>query len=143
MIPRFRCHQGDGSGFSRPSVDDAGGFHRFQMKVYRRWGFYMHRLCDLSDRRGIPSLLGEGEDIVVDLILFGGQPVLQGHPLLSHRGRFAIPLFTSSLGRAVPVYHSIGKITNTCSNFFSHFPLTIKKHLITIISTLIISPQTI
>ena len=103
----------------------------------------MHRLRDLSDGRGIASLLGEGEDVVVDLILFGGQPVLQGHPLLSRRGRFAIPLFTSFLGRAVPVYHNVGKITNTCSNFFSHFPLTIKKYLATMISTLIISPQTI
>ena len=64
---------GDGAGLARGLGDQPGALQSFQVKMDGGRGFQAHILADLPDGRGIAVLIGEGDDIIVDLLLFCGK----------------------------------------------------------------------
>ena len=84
--PQGHGGDGDGPGLAFGLDDDAGLLQPLHVKVDGGGGLQSHRRTDLPHRGGIAVLGGEGEDIVIDLLLLRGELDHQA-ALLSTRDR--------------------------------------------------------
>ena len=68
---RVWAADGNGTGLSLGLGDQPRRLQPLQVEVDGGGGLEPHVLPDLPDRRGVAVLSGEGDDIVVDLLLLG------------------------------------------------------------------------
>ena len=67
------AHDGDGPGLALCLGDVARFPQAFQVEVDGGRGFQVYRCGDLPHGGGVAVLVGKGQDVIVDLLLLGGQ----------------------------------------------------------------------